>query len=178
MLSCAVDGVIIIVNITDIRSDAVVVSSAGVKSLHLPNVSSSEAQKWLRKDWSGGGSERGTKNREYREYLLWLWEKCVADILKAIGLEPFSPDDSAPEQLPRIWWVGTGFATSMPLHAAGIHAPGSMDNVFSRAISSYSRRSRRFLSQRAERAVRRQLAPGFSSLPCRRPPALLIYRAL
>ncbi|MCJ1334091.1 hypothetical protein MMC10_010798 [Thelotrema lepadinum] len=139
MLSCAADGMIIVVNITDIRSDAMVISSTSVKSLHLPNISTSEAQKWLRKDWSGGGrSDRGTKNREYREYLLWLWDNCVAKILKNIGLEPLSPDGSAPEQLPRIWWVGTGLATSMPLHAAGVHEPGSTDNVFSRAISSYT----------------------------------------
>ena len=139
MLPCAANGMIIVVNITDIRSDAMIISLTGVKSLPLPNISTSEAEKWLRKDWSAGRrSDRGTKNREYREYLLWLWEKCVANILKDIGLEPLSPTGGAPEQLPRIWWIGTGLATSMPLHAAGVHEPGSTDNVFSRAISSYT----------------------------------------
>ena len=71
MLSCAADSTIIVVNITDIRSDAMVVTPTGVKLLHLPKIIASKAQNWLRKDWLGGGrSKRGTKNREYREYLL------------------------------------------------------------------------------------------------------------
>jgi CHAT domain-containing protein len=40
--------------------------------------------------------------------------------------------------LPRIWWIGTGLASSMPFHAAGDHSPRSEKNVFNRAISSYT----------------------------------------
>lgn len=40
--------------------------------------------------------------------------------------------------LPRIWWIGTGLASSMPFHAAGIHSKGSTENALCRAISSYT----------------------------------------
>ncbi|KAB5511380.1 CHAT domain-containing protein [Coniochaeta sp. 2T2.1] len=40
--------------------------------------------------------------------------------------------------LPRIWWLGTGFASSMPFHAAGTHTAGSTENAFDRVISSYT----------------------------------------
>ncbi|KAI0534860.1 hypothetical protein GGR58DRAFT_504894 [Xylaria digitata] len=38
----------------------------------------------------------------------------------------------------RCFWIGTGLASSMPLHAARTHVPSSTENTFSRAISSYA----------------------------------------
>ncbi|KAH8659506.1 hypothetical protein BGZ61DRAFT_280309, partial [Ilyonectria robusta] len=40
--------------------------------------------------------------------------------------------------LPRVWWIGSGLASSMPFHAAGVHARGSTENAYSRMISSYT----------------------------------------
>ncbi len=40
--------------------------------------------------------------------------------------------------LPRVWWIGTGLASSMPFHAAGVHAKGSAENCYSRVLSSYT----------------------------------------
>jgi CHAT domain-containing protein len=42
------------------------------------------------------------------------------------------------EELPRIWWIGTGVAAFLPFHAAGDHNPGSIENTLSRAVSSYA----------------------------------------
>lgn len=42
------------------------------------------------------------------------------------------------EELPRVWWIGSGLASSMPLHAAGVHEIGSAENTYSRIISSYT----------------------------------------
>jgi len=38
----------------------------------------------------------------------------------------------------RIWWIGTGTASSLPFHAAGEHSAGSTRNTFSHVISSYT----------------------------------------
>lgn len=45
---------------------------------------------------------------------------------------------TTPYGLPRIWWIGVGIASFLPFHAAGDHSPGSTENTFSRAISSYT----------------------------------------
>ena len=42
------------------------------------------------------------------------------------------------KDFPRIWWIGTGLASSMPFHGAGNHLSSSVKNVFNRAISSYT----------------------------------------
>jgi len=40
--------------------------------------------------------------------------------------------------LPRVWWIGSGYASALPFHPAGEHRPGSTNNVLSKVISSYS----------------------------------------
>ncbi|KAK4246224.1 CHAT domain-containing protein [Corynascus novoguineensis] len=110
-------GTIVVVNITGLRSDAILVSQAAIKALNLPRLLASDA----------------LKNREYLEYLTWLWDVCVKPILDEVR----STNDGA-NGLPRIWWIGAGLGSSMPFHAAGVHSPGSTENVFSRTISSYT----------------------------------------
>jgi CHAT domain-containing protein len=134
MQACAVDGSIIIINVTEIRSDAIIVSSSAVKTLMLPKLSASSVKSWIGRKWTGPESERGKRNRKYLEYLSWLWEACVKLVLEEIGMRTKSPE----ETLPRLWWIGTGLASSMPFHAAGKHSPGSTENVYHMAISSYT----------------------------------------
>ncbi|KAL2192307.1 CHAT domain-containing protein [Corynascus similis CBS 632.67] len=136
MQECAVGGTIVVVNITKFRSDAILVSQAAIKTLNLPRLLASDALVWLDKKWTGREvrrRERPQKNREYLEYLAWLWDVCAKPILDEVR----STNHGA-NGFPRIWWIGTGLGSSMPFHAAGVHSPGSTENVFSRAISSYT----------------------------------------
>jgi CHAT domain len=132
MQECAAGGTIVVVNIASFRSDAILVSTAGIQALNLPKLSASDAKVWLDRKWTGRRAERPQKNKEYLEYLSWLWEACVKQILDKV----YNSHDTA-SGLPRIWWIGTGLASSMPFHAAGIHSSGSTENALSRAISSY-----------------------------------------
>lgn len=50
----------------------------------------------------------------------------------------FPRSGSGGGDLPRIWWIGTGLASSLPFHAAGHHTTGSVENTYSCAISSYT----------------------------------------
>ncbi|KAM5466949.1 hypothetical protein MauCBS54593_005568 [Microsporum audouinii] len=134
MQKCAADGNIIIVNVTTIRSDAIVVTSTSVRIVRLPMMAASEAQPWLQKQWNGSKVERGKKNKEYLGYLSWLWRVCVSPILKHINgfMEPLR------EEPPRVWWIGSGLASSMPFHAAGDYSSGLTDNAYYTTISSYT----------------------------------------
>jgi CHAT domain-containing protein len=133
MQACAIDGTIIVVNISELRSDAIIVSSNSIKTLALPELSALEAKQWVAKNWQQPTKqERGSRNKDYCNYLRWLWKVCVKHVLDAIELaEPG-------KGLSRVWWVGSGLASSMPFHAAGDHYPGSHENAFSRVISSYT----------------------------------------
>lgn len=134
MRKCASRGTIVVVNVTELGSHAILVTPVRIKSLELPRLSATDAQRWLNMEWSLNRQHLERNNRKFREYQYWLWEVCVKPIVAEgeFKLEP------SKERLPRIWWIGTGLASSMPFHAAGKHDPSSEQNLFNRAISSYS----------------------------------------
>lgn len=136
MQECAAGGTIAVVNITKLRSDAILVSQAAIRTINLPRLIASDTEAWLGKKWTGTEvrrQERPQKNKEYLEYLAWLWDVCVRPVVDDV----YSVGEVR-DGLPRIWWIGSGLASSMPFHAAGVHSPSSTDNTFSRAISSYT----------------------------------------
>lgn len=134
MQACALGGYIVIVNMSPLRSDVIIVSPTSIRTIRLPSLSVTDVETWIGKQWHGPRSERGAKNKEYSKFLKWLWEWCVKRVLDSIG----STKSVSNENLPRIWWIGTGFASSMPFHAAGDHSPDSTENTFNYVISSYA----------------------------------------
>ncbi|KAJ5772185.1 hypothetical protein N7520_002714 [Penicillium odoratum] len=132
----ATEGPIVVVNVTDIRSDAIIVSQSAVKSVRLPQLTDEDTKKWLNQELTTyrNPQERGKKNKRYLEFLRWLWSNCVEIIL----LEVQSMQKPDPGKLPSIWWIGIGSAYHLPFHAAGIHSDGSTENTLSWAISSYT----------------------------------------
>ncbi|PWI64611.1 hypothetical protein PCL_09505 [Purpureocillium lilacinum] len=130
---CAAGGTIVVVNITEIRSDAILISPTMVKAINLCGLSVSEAKDWLGKDWTGRRPLRATKNREYTAYLAWLWTSCVKQILDELAASLKPPVD----EMLRIWWIGSGLAGSMPFHAAGVHAAQTTETAYHLAVSSY-----------------------------------------
>ncbi|KAL6407240.1 hypothetical protein AUP68_10069 [Ilyonectria robusta] len=66
--------------------------------------------------------------------LEWLWNEIAEPILDELGFGQVAPDDP----LPRIIWIPTGPLSHLPLHAAGIHTPGSSITVLDRVVSSYA----------------------------------------
>jgi len=135
MQECAGESnVVVVVNITEFRSDAILVSRNAIKTVLLSQLSASDTRAWLSKRWTAKKrSEQNTKNKEFLGYLSWLWQACVKQILDEIFKQNRPTQD-----LPRVWWIGTGLASSMPFHAAGLHMRGSTENAYSRVISSYT----------------------------------------
>lgn len=121
MRQCAENDYIVIVNTSRLRSDAIVVSRRldSVKSIPLPGLIEKEIQSWIDKDLTRTTpSTFGEKNKEYRQFLSWLW-KGMRPVMKKLGMH--NDSKRVPEQdLPRIWWIGTGLASYLPFHAAGI----------------------------------------------------------
>ncbi|KAJ5804819.1 hypothetical protein N7474_010706 [Penicillium riverlandense] len=127
------EGSIIVVNVTSLRSDAIVVSSAGFSLIPLPRFSAAQAQSWVDQELtSASPCDRGVKNKSYRQFLVWLWRECVKPILTELG----NSVQSSLEDLPRVWWIGTGLASSFPFHAACDISTG--ENTFCRVLSSYT----------------------------------------
>jgi hypothetical protein len=125
----ASDGPIVVVNLTDIRSDAIIVTSSTVESAMLPELTLIEAIEWIREGLTvhqrqDTPADQGRKNRRYLEFLLWLWSKCVDMVLQRIynGGEPTAGN------LPRIWRGGPTYARSRRDLAIPI-APGRTTEI-------------------------------------------------
>ena len=73
------------------------------------------------------------------EHMSWLWSSCVKPILKVLTDSQIS--DS--HELLRVWWIGTGIASSFPFHAAGQYTKNvgntqDSENTLSQIIPSYT----------------------------------------
>jgi tetratricopeptide (TPR) repeat protein len=135
MQACATRGSIVVVNITDLRSDAIAVTVDGLKVLPLPGLSADQAKDWISKDLTTTSqSDRGRKNKAYLQFLSWLWRECVRPVLDGLHCHA----QPSADDLPRIWWIGTGLASTFPFHSAGDVAAGIAESTYSRAVSSYT----------------------------------------
>ncbi|CAH0051084.1 unnamed protein product [Clonostachys solani] len=129
MQAAAVDGAIVVLNVSNYRSDAIVVQKDRVHAVALPMLSKEEVVERAR---------GGTTALASTETLEWLWETIASPILDCLGFTHALGQDES--QWPRIWWVATGIMSSFPIHAAGWHAasPDLGHTVLDRVVSSYS----------------------------------------
>lgn len=130
----ATEGLIIVVNITEIRSDALVITTTGITSVQL-HATYTEAKEWVQQDLTRAPTreERGRKNRLYHKFLSWLWTSCVKVIFEKHGICSSQQSTS----IPRVWWMGVGIASYLPFHAAGDHTARNACTM-DWAISSYT----------------------------------------
>jgi hypothetical protein len=126
-------GPVVIVNVSEQRCDALVVSPRGVQVIPLPALTQADADRYA-EAFLQAVSQRRTEVIDAA--LAWLWSAVADPVLRALRLIPApgsAPRDSW--RLPRIWWCPTGSLTHLPIHAAtpGAAAPGVIDHV----VSSY-----------------------------------------
>jgi hypothetical protein len=64
-------GPIVVVNVTDIRSDAIIVTDSAVNFIGLPTLTETDAIKWIREDLITYKTpeEKGKKNKRYIQFL-------------------------------------------------------------------------------------------------------------
>ncbi len=155
--AAACDGPIVIVNVSDYRSDAIVVQTGGIDVVPLPLVTrESTESEWLSfvvgVDMAvdqGLTDEQLTKAAwRVREGLQWLWDAIVGPVLTHLGLTE-SPVD---KPLGRMWWLPSTLLNFMPLHAAEDRSDtGVAVSALDLVISSYTPTVRSLLRAREER---------------------------
>jgi Tfp pilus assembly protein PilF len=143
-------GPVVIVNLSEFRCDALILTADGLTVVPLPGVSLAEVTALAEKFRADLRSafRPGPAADRIAATLGWLWDAIAAPVLDAAGLTA-APDSPA---WPRIWWVPTGPLAFLPLHAAGYHGDAAGQNagrearreagsapraVLDRVISSY-----------------------------------------
>ena len=144
----AAEGPVVTFNVSDHRSDALLLTRHGISSCPLPGLTESSVVDRVNafyralRESTAPDSDRIAAQQELLRILEWLWEAAaepVLDALAALG-ETIPPDqDGAP--LPRVWWAPGGLLGLLPLHAAGFHtdpAGARRRTVLDRVVSSYT----------------------------------------
>jgi tetratricopeptide (TPR) repeat protein len=164
--SAATGGAVILVNATDRRADAIIVTSdADPLPVALPRLTTvhlrAHAEALLDATSASSLTRTLRARRVLPDLLAWLWESTVEPVLAAL---PRGGRD------PRVWWLPTGMLGLLPLHAAGVAGqPGALDLVVSSYIPTL--RTLQHARQRSSPAVRTQLTvalehrPGLPPLP-------------
>ncbi|KAI9663909.1 MAG: hypothetical protein M1821_007399 [Bathelium mastoideum] len=140
------EGPIISLNVSHIGSEAFVITATNFDVIPLPSLQIEGVKRCIKLFASKGNIARRdaalcADDDDVAEYvpdlrteLESLWVNAVRPILQKLGLLSLRP---SPSSLPRVWWVGSGITSLLPLHAAGKHDPGSIENTLSHVISSY-----------------------------------------
>lgn len=142
ILGAAEHRPVIIVNCTDFASHAIIIWQGKITSLLVDQLSMKSAPVAVQESLKRYGHctrgpldrtiGRDTGIRRESEFLSWLWNSCVKAVLEELKSLGFSLDGQQ-----RVWWIGTGVASSFPFHAAGIHSRRPSDCTMAQVISSY-----------------------------------------
>ena len=140
----AAAGPVAIINVDSTRCDAIIVTADDLQVLPLVHLTRPEAiqrAKTFRdslKALSADATTRVVANQSILATLEWLWTTIAAPVLQATA------------DRPRIWWYLTGPLSALPIHAAGLHRPGSTGEwVGDHAVSSYTSTLQALLNARA-----------------------------
>ncbi|MFK3985617.1 CHAT domain-containing protein [Micromonospora sp. NPDC050397] len=142
----AAEGPIVLINVSHYRSDALILTTAGIDVVPLPDIApdkvvehANEFYRALHIAQTPGPDEKRAQ-RMLARILGWLWDALTAPVLDRL------------EGADRVWWSPTGVLAFLPLHAAGHHdRPGC--SVLDRVISSYTPTVRALRHARARAAV-------------------------
>jgi tetratricopeptide (TPR) repeat protein len=176
----AADGPVIMINVSQYRCDALIITTAGVQLIPLPDMTYDEtgqrfnamlealSQATLRPLMFGAANDTVTS------VLNWLWRTVVDPVRHALAKSCAEYGQiTGKDELPRVWWCPTGPAAVFPFHAA-IAPDGTC--ALEHMISSYTPTLQALLRSRVPRtnadfshsrllAVGMPETPGMSPLP-------------
>jgi len=136
LMTIAAPGPIVVFNVSEIRSDVILVTSTTITSLSLSALKFEElglkVLSFKNAVDNAVLNHYFTSKTEVKRLLEWLWDVAVGPVLDELGFTQ-SPER---QRWPRVWWVGGGWLSVLPIHAAGYH--GTPKNVLARVISSYT----------------------------------------
>lgn len=140
-LELANEGEIVVINITNIRSDAIIISKTQIRTLYLPLVDEEalSEKSWLIQQALARDVDDPVEFQKLwaalSDMLAQIWRHIARPVLSELGYTNSLSQQHHP--WPRIWWVPTGILCLYPLHAAGIGLH-TTKNVINRVISSYT----------------------------------------
>jgi len=167
MRSLAAGGAIVVFNVSDIRSDAFLITPNGIRSVPLPLLTVDSLKRlgilFLEAIYENDPNRYRHRTRDVNSVLQGLWNCGVKTALDELG---FSRTPAPGQPWPRVWWVGSGLLSVFPIHAAGYHDSGSLETVLDRAISSYAFtvKSLAYARERRAKAGQDGRSPGTSSI--------------
>ena len=134
--SLAEEGPIVIFNVSDIRSDAFLITIDKIRSVHLPLLTSHSVEDYVNRflDAIIEDPRQYKRVKKMNGVLEWLWDSAVKPILEELGFTRM-PSDKA---WPRVWWIGGGKLNILPIHASGYHDATPPQTALDRVISSYA----------------------------------------
>lgn len=145
LLPDAAHGTVVTFSITDLRSDALLLTADGISALPLPGVDLTSLTQLVIAFHDAVGradarelssAERREAQAEIREILARLWDDVAQPVLTALGHDAAVPENGT---WPRVWWATGGLLGLLPLHAAGRHdAAHAGQCVMDRVVSSYT----------------------------------------
>lgn len=161
LLPAAAGGPVVILNVSRWRCDALVVTTAGVEVVKLPDLTLDDVVTQTRAYLDAVSArqdetERGSFHRDadvtrsddgvdaaLDECLGWMWDAFAGPVLNHLEYAPLPAGT-----WPRLWWCPTGPLTLLPIHAAGRHrTPGAA--VLDRVVSSYTPTLRALVAARS-----------------------------
>jgi hypothetical protein len=118
----AVEAPIIYINISEYRSDALVITCNNTYTIPLFSSSKMEDFKsisalmlWA-KDALKRAEEQESALKEHKNIMKWIWETIARPILDGIDFSLYKKGRTGK---PRVIWVSTGWMGVLPIHAAG-----------------------------------------------------------
>jgi hypothetical protein len=146
IMNLARDGPLVCFNVNSWGKHAFLVTSSSIEVINLPNLDPQYVQEIVTLFNVRSNPEKRDAHMIDSDddedvatsspgLLLHLWDNAVKPILDKLGL---LREANCAEKISRIWWVGGGMMSLMPLHAAGEHTLSSVENTLSHVVSSYS----------------------------------------
>lgn len=162
ILAQGAHGPVVYLNVSEYRSDAIVVRRHGALTVRLPVTPRQVTEQTDKLHLALRAVTDLDRQQAVHDVLAWLWDDVVEPVLDAADVTA-SPPGAA---LPRVWWIPTGALALLPIHAAGRHRDGP--SLLDRAVSSYAPTVRALAAARARPAVRsapRPLVVAMSETP-------------
>ncbi|PWW24225.1 CHAT domain-containing protein [Geodermatophilus normandii] len=165
LLQAADQGPLVLVNVDEIRSDALLLTTSGVQVVPLPALTPGLVRDQVvalldaldtAQESAAPSGERDRAEAQLLGILGWLWDTIAGPVLEALDITR-APDERAGEGWPRLWWCPSGLLSLLPLHAAGRHATRfdrSPTTVLDRALSAYTPTVRALMHARRRHAAR------------------------
>ena len=145
LLSVASQGPIALLNVSNIRSDALLLKSTGMEVVPLPDLTPNKVAEQVARfitalDLYDSPGMADYAEQQLLDVLAWIWKSTTRPVLDQLGFTE-QVHSTENRQVPRIWWCPSGLLAFLPLHAAGDHSTRFNEvpqTVLDRVVSSYT----------------------------------------